>query len=68
MSNFFLEGFLQHFGPFKYSSPPTPDCPSFTYVSSPAPAALCGAEIEGALTSVHVSTAQRTTVLSLLHT
>ena len=50
------------------SSPLIPDSPSFTYVSSPTPAALHGTEVEGVLTSVHVSTARHTTVLSSLHT
>ena len=35
-------------------------------VNSQASTALCGAEVEGALTSVRVSTGQRTTVLSNL--
>jgi len=50
--------------PVQYLSPPIPDSPSFTCVSSPAPAALHTAEIRGGLTSVCISTVWHMTVFS----
>jgi len=78
VTTYFLEGFLQKFRPFQYSSPvvqPTNSRQPFGHnlrrtqsMMTLAPATLCGAEVEGALTSIRVSTAQCTTVLSLLQT
>ena len=75
MSNYILEGFLQQFRPFKYSSPVVQSTDSrqpfghnlcrMQSAMTPAPATLRGAKVEGALISVHVSTAQHYSVVHL---